>query len=73
MVFPEQAGTRSAHSQPDWDASCHDAVSNDYYAKKRAEGKKHNAAVICLARRRLNVMSRYLLGVTVFRQDMQCR
>ena len=39
-----------------WVASCHDPVSKAYYDKKRAEGKKHNAAVICLARRRLNVM-----------------
>ena len=27
-----------------------------YYDRKRAEGKKHNAAVICLARRRCDVI-----------------
>ena len=27
-----------------------------FYERKRAEGKRHNAAVICLARRRCNVM-----------------
>lgn len=33
-----------------------DAVSREHYDRKRAEGKKHNAAVICLARRRLKIM-----------------
>ncbi|MCL2655488.1 MAG: IS110 family transposase [Coriobacteriia bacterium] len=33
-----------------------DLLSREYYDKKRAEGKKHNAAVICLARRRLKIM-----------------
>ena len=28
----------------------------DYYERKRAEGKRHNAAIICLARRRCNVI-----------------
>jgi hypothetical protein len=37
-------------------AFCHDPVSKAYYDKKRAGGKKHNAAVICLARRRINVL-----------------
>ncbi|MDN6534730.1 MAG: IS110 family transposase, partial [Yaniella sp.] len=37
-------------------ASCHDPTAKAYYDRKRAEGKKHNAAGICLARRRLNVM-----------------
>ena len=27
-----------------------------YYDRKRAEGKKHNAALICLARRRIDVL-----------------
>jgi hypothetical protein len=35
-----------------WLASCHAPVSKADYVRKRAEGKKHNAAVICLARRR---------------------
>jgi transposase len=33
-----------------------DPVSRAYYDKKRAEGKKHNAALICLARRRSDVI-----------------
>lgn len=31
-----------------------------YYDRKRAEGKKHNAALMCLARRRCNVVSAML-------------
>jgi hypothetical protein len=30
--------------------------SNAFYDRKRAEGKRHNAALICLARRRCNVI-----------------
>jgi transposase len=30
--------------------------SRDYYARKRAEGKRHTAAVMCLARRRCDVL-----------------
>jgi hypothetical protein len=30
--------------------------SRAYYDRKRAEGKKHNAAIICLARRRTDVL-----------------
>jgi transposase len=36
-------------------ASLHDPLSRTYYDRKRAEGKKHNAALICLARRRSDV------------------
>lgn len=39
-----------------WVASCHDPLSRAYYDRKRAKGKRHNAAVMCLARRRLNVL-----------------
>jgi len=41
-----------------WVASCHDPTSKAYYDKnkKQAEGKKRVAAVICFARRRLNIM-----------------
>lgn len=35
---------------------CKDHISRAYYDKKRAEGKKHNQAVIALARRRCNVL-----------------
>jgi transposase len=37
-------------------ASLADPVSRTYYDRKKAEKKKHNAAVICLARRRLDVI-----------------
>jgi hypothetical protein len=37
-------------------AALHDPASRAYYDKTRAEGKKHNAALICLARRRCDVL-----------------
>ncbi|MGQ4597932.1 IS110 family transposase [Nocardia sp. R6R-6] len=37
-------------------AALHDPASRAYYDRKRAEGKKHNAALICLARRRCDVL-----------------
>ncbi|WP_329085801.1 IS110 family transposase [Actinomadura citrea] len=37
-------------------ASLSDPLSRAYYDRKRAEGKKHNAALICLARRRSDVI-----------------
>jgi transposase len=37
-------------------AALSDPVSRTYYDRKRAEGKKHNAALICLARRRCDVL-----------------
>ena len=33
-----------------------DPISRAYYDRKRAEGKKHNAALICLSRRRCDVL-----------------
>ena len=33
-----------------------DPISRAYYDRKRAEGKKHNAALICLSRRRCDVI-----------------
>lgn len=36
--------------------SLHHSRSRDYYARKRSEGKLHNAAVVCLARHRCNVI-----------------
>jgi len=56
---PPQSGNKQLTNplfRSAWVASCLDPVSKTYYEKKRAEGKKHNAAVICLDRRRLNVM-----------------
>jgi len=37
-------------------AALRDPESKAYYDRKRAEGKKHNAALICLARRRCNAI-----------------
>jgi transposase len=37
-------------------ASLRDPASRAYYDRKRSEGKKHNAALICLARRRCDVL-----------------
>jgi transposase len=37
-------------------ASLADPTSRTYYDRKRAAGKRHNAALICLARRRLDVL-----------------
>jgi transposase len=37
-------------------ASLNDPASRAFYDRKRTEGKKHNAAIICLARRRCDVI-----------------
>ena len=37
-------------------ASLANPVSRAYYDRKRAQGKRHNAAIICLARRRTDVL-----------------
>jgi transposase len=37
-------------------ASLGDPTSRAYYDRKRAQGKRHNAALICLARRRVDVL-----------------
>lgn len=37
-------------------AALTDPVSRAYYDRKRAEGKRHDAALICLARRRCDVL-----------------
>lgn len=43
-------------------------ASKAYYEKKRAEGKRHNAAVMCLARRRCNVIYAMLTRGEFFRE-----
>jgi len=37
-------------------ASLADPTSRAYYDRKRTQGKRHNAAIICLARRRVDVL-----------------
>jgi len=48
-------------------AALADPVSRAYYDRKRAEGKKHNAALICLARRRCDVLYAMLRNGTHYR------
>lgn len=40
--------------------------SKAYYARKRAEGKRHNAAIMCLARRRCDVLHAMLRTATPY-------
>ena len=47
-------------------AALHDPASRAYYDRKRAEGKKHNAALICLARRRCDVVHGMLRTGTLY-------
>jgi hypothetical protein len=44
-------------------------VSKAYYQKKRAQGKKHNAAVLCLARRRCDVIYSMLKQGTFYEEN----
>lgn len=43
-----------------------DPLSRAYYDRKRAEGKKHNAAMLCLARRRCDVIYAMLKNRTPY-------
>jgi transposase len=44
----------------------HDPNAKAYYARKRAEGKRHNAAVICVARRRCDLIHAMLTTQTAY-------
>jgi transposase len=48
-------------------AALHDPASRAYYDRKRAEGKKHNAALICLSRRRCDVLFAMLRNGETYR------
>ncbi|WP_433261626.1 IS110 family transposase [Actinosynnema sp. CS-041913] len=48
-------------------AALSDPTSRAYYQRKRDEGKKHNAALICLARRRCDVLFAMLRTKTNYR------
>jgi transposase len=48
-------------------ASLRSPDSKAFYDRKRAEGKRHNAAVMCLARRRCNVIMAMLATQTPYR------
>jgi transposase len=47
-------------------AALSDPTSRSYYDRKRAEGKKHNAALICLTRRRCDVLFAMLRNKTLY-------
>ncbi len=47
-------------------AAQHDPWAKAYYEKKRADGKKHNAAIICLARRRCDLILAMLKTATPY-------
>lgn len=47
-------------------AALSDPTSRTYYDRKRAEGKKHNAALICLAQRRCDVIFAMLRDKTLY-------
>lgn len=47
-------------------ASLADPTSRAYYDRKRTAGKKHNAAMICLARRRVDVLHAMLRNGTLY-------
>src|SRR5690625_3301787 len=69
--FPARSGNKrlkNAMFRSAWIASnCH-GPSQAYYQRKRAEGKKHNAAVMCLARRRSNVIYAMLTNREFYRE-----
>ena len=48
-------------------ASLRHAPSRTYYDRKRAQGKRHNQAVLCLARRRVDVLHAMLSHGTPYR------
>ena len=50
-------------------ATQHDPAAKAYYERKRAEGKKHNAAVICVARRRCDLILAMLKTATPYDPD----
>ena len=52
-------------------AAQHDPNARAYYQRKRAEGKRHNAAVICVARRRCNIILAMLKNQTPYQPPQQ--
>lgn len=71
--FPARSGNKqlkNALFRSAWIASCHDPLSKAYYQRKRDQGKKHNAAVICLARRRCDVIHAMLKNGTLYQEKL---
>ena len=52
-------------------ATQHDPAARAYYQRKRAEGKKHNAAVICVARKRCDLVLAMLKTATPYDPNRQ--
>ncbi|MCJ1698026.1 IS110 family transposase [Rathayibacter caricis] len=50
-------------------AALHCPISKTYYDRKRSEGKNHTQAVLCLARRRINVIWAILRDQTPFTHE----
>ena len=50
-------------------ASLRDPASKAFYDRKRMEGKRHNAALICLARRRCDVILAMLRNREPYQPD----
>ncbi len=50
-------------------ASQHDPTAKAYYQRKRSEGKHHNAAIICVARRRCDLILAMLKNQTPYHPD----
>ena len=50
-------------------AAQHDPHAKAYYQKKRTEGKKHNAAITCLARRRCDLILAMLKTATPYNPE----
>ena len=66
---PSRSGNKqlkNALFRSSWVASNCDPESAAYYQRKRAQGKKHNAAIICLARRRCDVIHAMLKTGTLY-------
>lgn len=67
--FPARSGNKrlkNALFHSAWVASNHDPISKAYYDSKHAEGKGHDAAVNCLARRSCNVIFAMLRDGTYY-------
>ncbi|MBB2958457.1 transposase [Pseudoclavibacter helvolus] len=51
-------------------AALRDPVSRSYYDRKRAQGKRHNQALIALARRRCDVLYAMLRDGTIYQPPL---
>lgn len=57
---------KNAMFQTAFSASQHDPTARRYYQRKRAEGKHHNTALICVARRRCDLILAILKNQTPY-------